>query len=98
MENIEKKIANLKQKLQEAEQKKKRIEAKRKLRERLQARKNETRKKILIGAAVLAQLAHDDNQQRYKKRLINMMDQYLTKPSDRALFNLDALADKDLNK
>jgi hypothetical protein len=48
-----------------------------------QERKNETRKKILIGAMI------SDDATLYSQAL-SMLDSYLKKDSDRALFNLTA--------
>ncbi|EPJ0603901.1 TPA: hypothetical protein L4942_006730, partial [Pseudomonas aeruginosa] len=50
-----------------------------------QARKDDTRRKILIGSCML-KITEDDEQARAK--LIAQMDKYLTDERDRKLFNL----------
>jgi hypothetical protein len=55
------------------------------IKERNQARKDDTRRKILIGSCML-KITEDDEQARAK--LIAQMDKYLTDERDRKLFNL----------
>ena len=56
-----------------------------KAQERSRERKLETRRKILIGAAILHQV---EQQQWPESKLKAMMDAFLTRPEDRRLFNL----------
>lgn len=57
-------------------------------REQQQARKDETRRKVLIGAMLIGK-AHTDSD--LKARLVKELDEYLERPHDRALFGLPPL-------
>ncbi len=57
-------------------------------REQQQVRKDETRRKVLIGAMLLGK-AHTDSE--LKARLVRELDDYLERPHDRALFGLPTL-------
>lgn len=59
--------------------------ARERAKEKEQARKDDTRRKILIGSCML-KITEDDEQARAK--LIAQMDKYLTDERDRKLFNL----------
>ena len=48
-------------------------------------RRNDTRRKVLAGAAVLEWAARD---QDFSARLMNELDSFLSRPADRALFAL----------
>ena len=48
-------------------------------------RKEETRRKILLGAMVLERMARESE---YREQVINKLDSYLTKERDRELFEL----------
>jgi hypothetical protein len=52
-----------------------------------QARRDETRRKILIGAVILAKIERGEFEE---KKLRAMLDSALTRKDDRALFGLDA--------
>ncbi len=54
--------------------------------ERTLEKKRDTRRKILIGAAVMARVEHGDWP---KEDLLRMMDGFLTRPNERDLFGLD---------
>ena len=54
-------------------------------REREKSRKEETRKKILIGAMVLDGMSKN---QDYQSTMLKNLDKYLTAERDRNLFNL----------
>lgn len=53
-------------------------------------RKQDTRKKVLIGAAVLAKIQAGDGDWT-NDRLMTLLNGYLTRDDDRALFELPAL-------
>ena len=55
-------------------------------------RKRDTRRKVLIGAAVLAKIEAGEYT---SEQLANMMGRYLTRDDDRELFDLPALAGDD---
>ncbi len=57
-------------------------------REQQQVRKDETRRKVLIGAMLLGKARSDSD---LKARLVQELDEYLERPHDRALFGLPAL-------
>ena len=50
-----------------------------------QKRKDNTRRKIIVGAAMLAHAEHDDT---VKVQLWRILDQHVTRPQDRALLGL----------
>jgi hypothetical protein len=52
---------------------------------RLRERKNDTRRKILAGAAVLDEAEHKEE---FKAALHKLLAKFLTRPEDRALFGL----------
>lgn len=54
--------------------------------ERTLEKKRDTRRKILIGAAVMARVEHGEWP---KDDLLAMMDGFLTRPNERDLFGLD---------
>ncbi len=61
-------------------------------REKTKHRKDDTRRKILAGAAILHKASGD---KQYEKWLIhNLLDGFLTKPDDRALFGLSPLPEE----
>ena len=75
--------------LQQQAKLKKQIQAE-KTKARKKARKDDTRRKILIGAFVLTKM---DEAEPYKVQLLQELDGYLTKPHDRALFGFEPLAE-----
>ncbi len=56
--------------------------------ERTKERKKETRRKFLIGTAILSQVESGDFAE---EQLVIIMDAFLTRPNERALFGLAAL-------
>ncbi|MCF2307975.1 hypothetical protein GLP26_19635 [Photobacterium carnosum] len=61
-------------------------------REREKLRKEETRKKILIGAMVLDGMSKN---QDYQSKMLKNLDKYLTAERDRKLFNLTSINKND---
>lgn len=61
-------------------------------RESAAKRKAETRRKVLTGAAVLAQA---EQSEQASAKLRTLLDQFLTRDHDRALFDLDPLPKTD---
>ena len=86
MAGIDDTIATLETKLKQAKAKKQQLEAQKRAMESKKNRANDTRRKILVGAAILAKV---DRGEWPKDRLLDMMKQTLTRPDDRALFGLD---------
>ena len=58
-------------------------------------RREETRKKILIGAFYLERIKKNADDE---KKLIKALDEYLKKDRDRALFGLSPIEEKDAEK
>ena len=75
------KLETLKAKKEQIEARIKNLENK----ERLQQKKQDTRRKILIGAMVLEMVGKDHEA---KKKINTQLDVFLTRPMDRELFGL----------
>jgi hypothetical protein len=90
MAKIEDTIAALEEKLKQAKARKQQLEARKRAIESKRQRSNDTRRKILVGAAILAKVDRGDWP---KSRLLEMMGQTLTRLDDRALFGLDGKAE-----
>jgi len=83
--SIDEKIKAQEEKLKQLKSIKQRIEASKRAAAAKITRQQETRRKILVGAMVLEMMEKDEaNRHRFMQRL----DSYLTRPDDRALFNL----------
>ena len=89
MPAIDQRIADMETKLKQLKARQQQIVARKRTIESRQARKDDTRKKILIGSAILAQIEHGDYEQT---KLNALLDRFLTRPDDRALFDLPAPA------
>lgn len=85
MSNLDDRITELETKLKQARVKKQQFEARQKTAELKAKRATDTRKKILVGAAVLNNLETDP---KFLPRLLAILDSFLTRPDDRALFDL----------
>jgi len=83
--SLDERIERLERQLKEAKERKRRIEARRRAIEARQKRKDDTRRKILVGALILAKVERGEYP---RERLLAMLDQELTRPDDRALFAL----------
>ena len=84
-------IAALEARLKQAKARKQQLEAQKRAAESKKQRSDDTRKKILVGAAILAKV---DRGEWPRSRLLEMMGQTLTRPDDRALFGLDSKEDQ----
>ncbi len=90
MPTLEERVAAAREKLKTLEERRKRADARKKSIESKQARKAETRRKILVGAVVLARV----DQGRFDKELLlGMLDEALRRDDDRQLFDLPPAAD-----
>jgi hypothetical protein len=89
MPKLDERIATLQEQLQQLKAKQQRIAARQKALESKRSRKADTRRKILVGAIVLAKL---DQGEFDKAQLQRWLDDALTRPDDRALFDLNALS------
>jgi len=79
---------NTNPKLKKLQQKKEQIDARIKLieaREKSKAKKDDTRRKILIGAMIMEQMEKSDES---KKKVLSSLSGFLTRPLDRKLFGL----------
>jgi len=85
MATIEERIAALEAKLKKEKAKKQQIEARKRAIETKKKRSEDTRRKILVGAAILAKVERGEWP---GEKLLAMLDLSLTRADDRALFNL----------
>jgi hypothetical protein len=85
MPKLDEQISTLEEKLKQLKLKHQRTEARRKAIETKRERKADTRRKILIGAVVLAKI---EQKVMDEKLLREWLDQALTRNDDRALFGL----------
>ena len=86
-ETIRNHISQLKQELRQLRERQRRIEARRQSLQSRRDRREETRRKILVGAIVLARVDRGDIE---KSLLDAWLDQDLTRAEDRALFDLQS--------
>lgn len=94
MAKIEDTIAALETKLKQAKALKQKVEARKRALEQKADRALDTRRKILVGSFFI-QRAESDEQ---KAKLRSMLDGYLKRADDRALFDLPALPEKTADK
>ena len=87
MSNLDDRIATLSGKLKQLRAQQQRIAARQKSIESQRQRKADTRRKILVGAIVLARI---EQGRLSEAELRGWMDEALTRPEDRALFDLTA--------
>ena len=91
-------IASLEERIKALKNRRAKRDARRRFRTKQRTRKEETRRKILVGAIVLAKV---EQQVFDGSTLLNWLDAALTQPADRELFeldgppSLDALVDED---
>lgn len=85
-ELLDEKIKAQEEKLKQLKAQRQAVLAREKTKEKQQVRKDDTRRKILIGSCML-KITEEDEQARAK--LIAQMDKYLTDERDRKLFNLN---------
>lgn len=88
-ERLTQRIQMLEEKLRQEKALKQKLEARKRAALQKQARLEDTRRKILVGAAVLARVERGEWP---RERLISMLDEYLERADDRALFGLKAPA------
>lgn len=91
MAGIEDTIAALEAKLKQAKARKQKLEARKRAAERKVERSQDTRRKILVGAAILGKV---EREEWPKEKLLAMLDSTLTRDDDRALFDLPAFQAK----
>lgn len=86
--SIDDKIADFESKLKQLKEQKKLAENREKKKAKEQERKDETRRKILIGSMYLQRMKNDE---QYKQNILQALDRYLTENRDRKLFGLSEL-------
>ncbi|MGB5063087.1 MAG: mobilization protein [Candidatus Competibacter sp.] len=85
MPGIDDRIADLEKRLKQAKALKQQQLARERAAEKKRQRSEDTRRKILVGAVILAKVEHGEWP---KERLREWMDKALTRADDRALFGL----------
>ncbi len=88
MAKLDERIATLKERLQQLKAQQQRVAARQKSLESRRQRKADTRRKILVGAIVLARV---EQHRIPETELRAWLDEALTRPDDRALFDLAAV-------
>lgn len=83
-ENIEKKIEAQLEKLKQLKAQKQAIEARERTKQKEQQRKDDTRRKILLGSYLIKKMQNEAN----KEKILTELNEYLTEDRDRKLFNL----------
>ena len=83
-ENIEKKIEAQLEKLKQLKAQKQAIEAREKNKNKEQQRKDDTRRKILLGSYLIKKMQNEAN----KEKILAELNEYLTEDRDRQLFDL----------
>lgn len=86
IEKAQQRVKDLEEKLKQAKALKQKVEARAKAAENKQKRAADTRRKILVGAAILAKVERGEWP---KDKMLEMMNQQLTRADDRALFDLN---------
>ena len=95
MAGIEDTIAALETKLKQAKVKKQQLEARKRTAEAKVQCSQDTRRKILVGTAILGKV---EREEWPKEKLLAMLDATLTRTDDRALFDLPELPEKPIKK
>ena len=85
MPSIDERIAALERRLKQEKARKQQMEARQRAAEQQRRRTADTRRKILVGAVILAKVERGEWPQEH---LHELMDQALTRTDDRALFGL----------
>ncbi|MBX9900309.1 MAG: hypothetical protein K2Y28_05945 [Burkholderiaceae bacterium] len=88
---IEAKIENAKQKLEQLQAFKKKREMQKKALDSKKKRADETRKKILVGASIFIKIERGDFSESW---LLEILNSTLTREVDRSFFNLNSLSNQ----
>ena len=83
-ETLEKKIEAQLEKLKQLKAQKQAIEAREKTKQKEQERKDDTRRKILLGSYLIKKMQNEAN----KEKILAELNEYLTEERDRKLFDL----------
>ena len=85
MAAIDDKISKLEEQLKQAKAQRQKVEARKRAAAAKLSRSHDTRRKVLVGAVILAKVERGEWP---KEKLLAMLDTTLTRPADRALFDL----------
>ena len=83
-ETLEKKIEAQLEKLKQLKARKQAIEARERSKQKEQERKDDTRRKILLGSYLIKKMQNEAN----KEKILAELNEYLTEDRDRQLFDL----------
>ena len=83
-ETLEKKIEAQLEKLKQLKARKQAIEARERTKQKEQQRKDDTRRKILLGSYLIKKMQNEAN----KEKILAELNEYLIENRDRQLFNL----------
>jgi uncharacterized coiled-coil protein SlyX len=84
VESLEQQIAKQEERLKQLKAQKQAVLAREKAKQKEQERKDDTRRKILLGSYLLKKMENEAN----KEKILAEMNDYLTEDRDRKLFNL----------
>jgi len=84
VESLEQQIAKQEERLKQLKAQKQAVLAREKAKQKEQERKDDTRRKILLGSYLLKKMEHEAN----KEKILAEMNEYLTEERDRKLFKL----------
>ena len=84
VESLEQRIAKQEERLKQLKAQKQAVEAREKKKISEQQRKDDTRRKILLGSYLLKKMENEQD----KEKILAELNEYLTEDRDRKLFNL----------
>ena len=84
-DNLDKKIEAQLEKLKQLKAQKQAIEARQRAKQKEQDRKDDTRRKILLGSYLIKKM---ESNEANKQKILADLNEYLTEDRDRKLFNL----------
>ncbi|ENX50698.1 MULTISPECIES: hypothetical protein [Acinetobacter] len=84
LDYLNEKIAKQEERLKQLKVQKQATIAREKAKQKEQDRKDDTRRKILLGSYLLKKMENEEN----KEKILAEMNEYLTQERDRKLFNL----------
>lgn len=84
-ENLDKKIEAQLERLKQLKAQKQAIEARERAKQKEQDRKDDTRRKILLGSYLIKKM---ESNEANKEKILAGLNEYLTEDRDRKLFNL----------
>ena len=84
VESLEQRIAKQEERLKQLKAQKQAVEAREKAKQKEQDRKDDTRRKILLGSMLLKDMENEEK----KTKILAELSEYLTEDRDRKLFGL----------